>query len=136
MNPNTSSLCTNCPDNRDQSPLHMFYLCTYVKPVFLWLLRVLLKSSNFKPSSNIRLIYFDNNFNNNHQKNICNMFVYCYIVTIWRTRKENLRIGIIKNMIIKKVLQNYDIIKQMPNHTLDKLFGRGSQLDLDLLVNL
>ena len=64
------------------------------------------------------------------------MFVYCYIATIWRTRKENLRIAILKNMILKKVMQNFDTIKQMPNHTLEKLFGRGSQLDLDLLLNL
>ena len=136
MNQITTSTCTKCPDDRDQTPLHMFYLCTNIKPLFLWLLRVLSKLGMFKPTSNIRFIYFDNIYNNNYQKNICNMFLYCYLVTIWRTRKENLRIGILKHMIIKKVLQNFDIIKHMPLHTLEKLFGGNSQFDIDLLVNL
>ena len=64
------------------------------------------------------------------------MFLYCYIVAIWRTRKENLRLGILKSIILKKVIQNFEFIKQMPNHTLNRLFGAGSQLDLDILVNL
>ena len=68
MNQNASSTCPHCPDDRDQTPLHMFYLCTSIKPLFLWLLRVLLKLNNFKPTSNIRFIYFDNVYRNDHQK--------------------------------------------------------------------
>ena len=136
MNPSTSGTCTNCSDNMDQTPLHMFYHCVYIKPVFLWLLRVLLKLNSFKPSTNIRFLYLDNVYSNHHQRNICNMFLYVYIVTIWKMRKENLRIGILKNIVIKKVLDNLNFISHIPNYSLEKLFGITSELDFDNLVNL
>ena len=103
MNQIASSNCTRCSENCDQTPLHMFYDCNYVKPLFLWLLRVLLDICNFKPHSNIKFLYFDNFYSNSYKRNICNMFLYIYIVTVWNTRKENLRIGILKHMIVRKV---------------------------------
>ena len=60
MNLATSSICTNCSGNLDHTPIHMFYQCEYIRPLFLWLLRVLLSICNFKPNSNSRFLYYDN----------------------------------------------------------------------------
>ena len=73
-----SSSCTKCRTNIEETSLHMFYQCDYVKPVLLWVLRCLSSACNFKPSSNIRFIYFDNVYNNAFQKNICNLFIHFY----------------------------------------------------------
>ena len=78
-------------------------ICKYVKPVFLLLLRILSNVCNFKPTSNIRFLYFDQKYCNVTQKNICNMFLYLYISTIWKTRKENIRISILKNSMLKRI---------------------------------
>ena len=59
------------------------------------------------------------------QNNICNMFIVSYILTIWRTRKENLRIVIIKKMIVNKCLYVIDTIKHMPNHTVERFLGNA-----------
>ena len=136
MNQIASSNCTRCSENCDQTPLHMFYDCNYVKPLFLWLLRVLLDICNFKPHSNIKFLYFDNFYSNSYKRNICNMFLYIYIVTVWKTRKENLRIGILRHMIVRKVSANFVLIKHMPNQSLEKVFGTLSSLDIDNLIRL
>ena len=88
MDITNSSVCNKCSTDSEQTPLHMFYQCEYVNPVFLWVLRCLFKLCNFKPSSNIKFIYFDTTYSNTYQRNICNVFLYVYIITIWRTRKE------------------------------------------------
>merc|ERR1712240_267330 len=68
MNLATSSICTNCPSNRDHTPVHMFYQCESIKPLFLWLLRVLLYLCNFKPTSNIIFLYYNIFYGNFYQK--------------------------------------------------------------------
>ena len=98
----------------------MFYQCEYIKPLFLWVLKCLLKLCNFKPSSNIRFLYFDNPYNNLYQKNVCNIFIYIYIITIWRTRKENLRIGDLKCLIIRKLSDYRNFIKHIANRKCKK----------------
>ena len=123
MNLIDTSKCNKCTTERDQTPLHMLYECEYVKAIFMWLLRVLHYVSNFKPMSNIKFIYFDNTYRNRQQRNICNLFISAYILTIWKTRKENLRIAILKNMVINKVLEIINIIKYMPNHISEEDLG-------------
>ena len=103
--------------------MYIFYECETVKAMFTWLLRILHYVSNFKPMSNIKLIYFDNKYRNGQQKNMCNLFISAYILTIWRTRKENLRIGILKKMVINKVLEIINITKFMPYHTDEESLG-------------
>ena len=102
-----SSNCNKCRTNGEETSLHMFYHCDYVKPLFLLVLRCLSNVCNFKPSSNIRFIYFDNMYNNAYQKNICNIFIYIYVITVWRTRKENLRIGVLKKLFVRKFSDKY-----------------------------
>ena len=78
------STCIKCITDREETPLHMFYQCEYanVAIAFKWLLRILLYISNYKPTSNIKCIYFDNTHRNKQQKNICNMFISAYILTM------------------------------------------------------
>ena len=136
MNLATSSICTNCPSNRDHTPVHMFYQCESIKPLFLWLLRILLYLCNFKPTSKIRFLYYDNFYGNFYQKSICNIFIYVYIITIWKTRKEILRIGILKNKIIFKVVEHLEFLKHIPNHKLERLFERTSSIDFENLIQI
>ena len=63
MGRSVTTRCEQCSSDMDHTPLHMFYQCEAVKPLFLWLLRVLLNISNFKPISNIKFIYFDTKYN-------------------------------------------------------------------------
>ena len=107
-----------------------------VKPLFLWVIRCLSNVCNFKPSSNIGFLYFDNANNNSFQKNICNIFIYIYIITIWRTRKENLRIGDLKNMIIRKLIDYRKLIKLIYNQKFEKLFEERSVHDINILIDL
>ena len=100
MGRSVTTRCAQCSSDMDHTPLHMFYQCEAVKPLFLWLLRVLLNISNFKPISNIKFIYFDTEYTRLYQETICNIFLYVYILTLWKTRKEHLRVGILKHMII------------------------------------
>ena len=123
MNLINSSVCDKCTSGREQTPIHMFYQCQNVNEVYMWLLRVLLYICDFKPTSNIKCLYFDNTYSNRQQRNICNMFIVSYILTIWRTRKENLRIAIIKKMIVNKCLYVIDTFKHMPNHTVERFIG-------------
>ena len=136
MNLVNSSVCNKCISGNEQTALHMFYQCDYVKPLFLWILRCLLYLCNFKPSSNIKFLYFDNIYNNSYQKNVCNIFIYIYIITIWRNRKENLRIGNLKWFVIRKLSEYCEIIKYMPNHKFETLSKDLSSLDIDHLSNL
>ena len=131
-----TSHCQNCTGKYDQTPLHILYECAYVKPVFLLLLRILSNVCNFKPTSNIRFLYFDQKYCNVTQKNICNMFLYLYISTIWKTRKENIRIGILKNIMLRRISNHINFIEQMPNHSVENLFGNISSLDVKNLANL
>ena len=87
LNQNTVSSCANCSGNNEHTALHMFYECENIKPFFNWLLRMLYNICNFRPISNIRFIYFDTKYTNPNQKHICNMFLYMYIIAIWKTRK-------------------------------------------------
>ena len=136
MNRSTTTLCNKCTDNQDHTPLHMFYQCENIKPLFLWLLRVLLNISNFKPTSNIKFIYFDTNYVSLYQKTICNIFLYIYIITLWKTRKENLRIGILKHMIVNRVAEHLKFIELIPNHKLEKVLEDLSRLNIENLTNL
>ena len=136
INRSTTSLCTKCSDNMDHTPVHMFYQCKNIEPLFTWLLRVLLKVCNFKPLSNIRFLYFDATYDTLFQKTICNNFLYVYILTIWKTRKENLRIGIMKTMIVNRIYEHFNFIKLLPNTRLDNVFEEISRLDLDNLINV
>ena len=135
MNLVNSSICGKCNTGCEETPLHMFYQCNYVKPVFEWVLRCLLVICNFKPSSNIRFLYFDNIHSSIHEKNICNIFIYLYIVTIWRNRKENLRIGILKSIFIRKLLEYREIIKQMSTRRYEALTKDLASLDIDSLIS-
>ena len=65
---NTSN-CRKCSADREQTQLHIFYECDYVKDLFMWLLRVLYHVSLFRPTSNIRFIYLDNKFCSIKQRN-------------------------------------------------------------------
>ena len=136
MNLSTARSCTNCSENVDHTALHMFYECENVKPLFQWLLRIFYNICNFRPRSNIKCIYFDTIYTSSNQKNMCNMFLYIYIVILWKTRKENLRIGILKNLIIKNMSDHLNFIKHMPDHRLEKLFDEISRLDINNLINL
>ena len=91
---------------------------------------------NFKPTSNIKFLYFDVAYNSLYQKTLCNIFLYIYIVTIWKTRKENLRIGILKSMIVKRVFDHFIFIKHVPNHKLENICEDISRLDMESLIDI
>ena len=120
----------------NHTALHMFYQCENIQPLFLWLLRVLLNISNFKPISNIKLLYYDVKYDSLYQKTVCNIFLYVYIITIWKTRKENLRIGILKSMILNSVSNHLKFIKLIPNNELENVFEDLSRLDIKSLFNV
>ena len=111
MNLISSSVCDKCTSDLEQTPIHMFYQCQYIQELFMWLLRILLYVCSFKPTSNIKCLYFDISYDNSQQKNVCNMFRAVYIVSIWRTRKENLRVAILKRVIVNKCLNIIDNIE-------------------------
>ena len=136
MNLIDSSDCNKCTDGRVQSSLHMFYQCSYIRPLFIWTLKCLLNICNFTPSSPIRFLYFDNIYINSSQKNICNVFLYIYIITIWRTRKENLRIANLKHAIIRKLHEYRSFIKQMPNQISKRISEDLAGIDIDNMINL
>ena len=53
-----SNTCNLCNDVVEQTALHMLYECTYISPFYQWFLNILMQICNFKPSSNIRFLYF------------------------------------------------------------------------------
>ena len=137
MDITNTSTCNLCNDDREQTALHILYECSYIAPFYQWFLIVLMYLFNFKPSSNIRFLYFDSFYINSHQRNICNMFLSMYITTVWRTRKENLRIGILKQQFIKRVIGNFEIRKQIPRQNIEKKYGPYSnKLNFQELNNL
>ena len=107
----------------------MFYECEYVKPLFIWILKCLSNVCNFKPSSNIKYIF-------SYQNIICNLFIYMYVIIIWRTRKENLRIGDLKNVFIRGLSNYKNLIKHMPSKKCKKLSDKIIALDIDKLIDL
>ena len=74
------------------------------------------------PTSNIRFLYFDNFYQDLYQKRISNLFLAVYICTVWRTRKENIRIGKLRNMLIRTVKGNLDILSHITRKSLEELF--------------
>ena len=58
-----------------------------------------------------------------------------YILTIWKMRKENLRIGLLKSMILKQISNYFDFVKILPNTKLDEVLQEISRLDMDNLLN-
>ena len=136
MNLIDSSKCNKCGNDREETALHMFYQCNYIKPLFLWVLKCLSNICNFTPSSNIKFLYFDNVYSDLYQKDICNIFIYIYVITVWRTRKENLRIGDLKCSIIRKLSDYKNFIKHMPSKKCKKISDNISALDVDSLIDL
>ena len=91
----------------------------------------------FIPSSNIKCIYFDNIFNDREQKNVCNMFIGAYIISIWKTRKENLRIAVLKSIIVNKVLNIFESIEMSQHYTLERVIGNyASKCERNILLRL
>ena len=136
MNLVETNKCNKCTANREETQLHMMYECDYVKPLFLWVLRCLANICSFKPSSNIKFLYFDNIYRTSAQKTICNIFIYMYVVSVWRRRKENLRIGDLKHVILKEISDYKKFIKLMPNRKFEKLSEELSVLDTEILKDL
>ena len=129
-------MCNKCTAGVEQTSLHMFYHCEYSKPIFMWILRCLLYLCGFKPQSPICFLYFDNVYQNSKQRNICNVFLYIYIITMWRTRKENLRIGNLKYIVLKRLHEYLDFIKHMPTQRFDKQSKDLENIETEYLINL
>ena len=55
---------------------------------------------------------------------------------LWKTREETLRIAIHKQIIISKVTEHINYIKNFPNNRLEKPLDELSRLDLSNLINL
>ena len=51
-------------------------------------------------------------------------------------RKENLRIGILKSIILKQISDYLDFVKLLPNTKLDEVLQEISRLDMDSLLNI
>ena len=119
-----SSKCNLCRDDKEQTALHMLYECKYISPFYLWLLSILMQICSFKPSSNIRFLYFDNFYKDLYQKRICNLFLVVYICTVWKTRKENLRIGNLCKILIRTVKSQIEISKIRTGKSLEELYGQ------------
>ena len=119
----SSNQCNLCRDSREQTALHMLYECTYILPFYQWFLNILMQICSFNPSSNIRFLYFDSFYQDLYQRRICNVFLVVYICTVWRTRKENLRLGNLQKMLIRTVKVNIDILGKIMRKSLVELFG-------------
>ena len=65
------------------------------------------------------------------------IFISAYILTVWKMRKENLRIGILKNMIISKSLRIIDIMKYMPKMSVESIIGNYiSKVNSEVLLRI
>ena len=62
-------------------------------------------------------------YRNRQQKNMCNIFISAYILTVWKFRKENLRIAILKRIIINKSQEIINIIKYISKTHIDIVLG-------------
>ena len=118
-----NNLCNLCNEGKEQTDLHIFYECSYIFPFYQWLLNILIQLCNFKPGSNIRFLYYDSFHLNMYQKRICILFLTVYIVTVWKTRKENLRIGKLKNLFIKRVIDDIRIEKEISGKSREEIYG-------------
>ena len=124
MDISNSSTCNLCNDDKEQTALHILYECSNILPFYQWFLTILLYLFNFKPSSNIRFLYFDNVYKDLYQKRISNLFLVVYICTVWKTRKENLRIGNLRKLLIWTVKSNIDVSKLRTGKSLEELYGQ------------
>ena len=125
-----SNTCNMCSEEKVQTAIHLLYECTYIGPFYQWFLNIVMQICNFRPSSNIRFLYFDNFYENIYQKRICNLFLVLYICTVWRSRKENLRIEILKNILIRAAKENVEIMKHRTQKSFEEPFGQyGERLD-------
>ena len=106
-----------------KTALHMLYECKYIANFYQWFINILIKICNFKPLSNIRFLYLDSFYLDLYQKRICNLFLAVYISTVWRTRKENLRIGKLKIIFKKKAINDIRIRKEILGKTREEIFG-------------
>ena len=137
MNLINSSKCNICLADREQTSLHIFYECENIQVIFMWLIRVLFYITKFKPVSNIKFIYLDNRYENGQQQNICNIFISAYILTVWKTRKENMRIAIVKKMIINKSQDIINIIKHISKTPVKKVLGNYlEKIEPEILLGL
>ena len=118
------NLCNLCHEEKEQTDLHIFYECIYIIPFYQWFLNVLVQVCDFKPMSNIRFLYFDSFYRDVYQKRICNLLLTAYIITVWRTRKENLRIGKLKTLLINRVIENLKIKKEISGKTREEIYGQ------------
>ena len=97
----------------------------------------MLQLCNFKPDSNIRFLYFDSTYIDIYQRRVCNLFLAVYISIVWRKRKENLRIGVLKSLLIRKAHEIMDIRRQVLNKSLEEIYGQYStRLTFDELIKL
>ena len=134
---NCTGTCPKCNDGREQTALHLLYECTHIITFYQWFLSILMIICRFKPKSNIKFLYFDDSYLNAYQKRTINMLLSLYITIVWRTRKENLRIGILKKQFIKKVVDNIEIRRQIPGQKLGKIYGEYlNMLKVDVLNNM
>ena len=62
LNVANSKICNLCRDEKEQTALHMLYECSYISPLYHWLLDILMQICNFNPQSNLRFLYFDSFF--------------------------------------------------------------------------
>ena len=137
MNLINSDRCNKCTADREQTPLHIFYECENIQTLFMWLIRVFFYITDFKPVSNIKFIYFDNKYRDRQQKDMCNIFISAYILTVWKMRKENLRIAILKSMIVNKVLGTINTIKYIPKTSVESVLGNYiSKVESEVLLRL
>ena len=71
------------------------------------------------------------------RKDICSLFVALYICTVWRSRKENLRIGILSSILKRTIKENLEIMRQLTRKSLEELFGQyGKRLTYEELDKL
>ena len=103
----------------------------------MWLIRVISYVTDFKPVSNIKFIYFDNKYRDRQQQDMCNIFISAYILTVWKMRKENIRIGILKHMIVSKTLRTIDIMKYIPKMSVESIIGNYiSKVNSEVLLRI
>ena len=137
LNLATTNTCNMCTDEKVQTALHMLYECTYIAPFYQWFLSILTQICNFNPNCNIRFLYFDSFYQNLYQKRICNLFLALYICTVRRSRKENLRIGILSSILKRTIKENLEIMRQLTRKSLEELFGQyGKRLTYEELDKL
>ena len=61
---------------------------------------------------------------------------FIYIITIWRNRKENLRIGNLQHLFIRNLNDYQKFTNHMQNHRGEKLSNDLKSIDMDNIFNL